>query len=260
MLTLFRRLAAIGIGAGLFAGIVVTFLQAFTTVPLIAAAEVYENGGGHEHEASATSPLLHRASLDAPLVFAHGGHADGVVAAMPGEPEPIGLGRRISTLGANLVAGAGFGLLLAGAMALAGHAYTPRAALLWGLAGFATFALAPSLGLAPEVPGAVTAELPARQFWWILTAAATAAGLALILLSGRTVLAAAGLVLLAVPHLIGSPAAGIHGGSVPPELAAEFVSASLVSQAVFWVVLGASVGWLGARLEARDPSGMFQPA
>ncbi|HEX2529094.1 MAG TPA: CbtA family protein [Geminicoccus sp.] len=245
MLTLFRRFATVGIAAGLFAGLIVTLLQAFTTVPLIVAAEVYEQAAGHEHEAS-LAPGFVLASAGPGLVLVHGGeHHD------DGEPGAISWQRRISTLGANLVAGAGFGLLLAGAMALAGHAYTPRTAAFWGLAGFATFAFAPSLGLPPELPGAVTADLAARQAWWLMTALATAAGLWLVLLSGRTILAALGLVLLAVPHLIGSPSAGLHGGVVPPELAAEFVTASLLSQAVFWVVLGYAVGWLGARLDAR---------
>ena len=247
MFTLFRRFATVGIGAGLTAGVIVTLLQAFTTVPLIVAAEVYENAGGaHEHDARYRLPQLPLAPHEGRVMLVHDtGEAHG------SGPEPISLERRISTLGANLVAGAGFGLLLAGAMALAGRAYTPRTAILWGVAGFATFALAPSLGLPPEVPGAVTAELAARQAWWIMTALATAAALWLIFLSGRSVLGVAGLVLLAIPHVIGSPAAGMHGGAVPPELAAEFVTASLFTQAVFWAVLGYSAGWIGERLDAR---------
>jgi cobalt transporter subunit CbtA len=253
MLFMFRRFATVGIVAGLFAGLVVTLLQAFTTVPLIVAAEVYETSFGHEHEASLL-PGVQLASAESGLVLVHGGAHD------EGEPGAISWERRISTLGANLVAGAGFGLLLAGAMALAGHAYTPRTGAFWGIAGFATFAFAPSLGLPPELPGAVTAELAARQAWWIMTAVTTAAALWMILLSGRTPLAILGVVLLAVPHLIGSPAAGLHGGPVPPELAAEFVTASLLTQAVFWVVLGYAAGWIGARLEERAPiHGALQP-
>jgi len=251
MLSMFRRVVLTGIGAGLFAGLLVTFVQAFTTIPLIVAAEVYETGDVHDHgpEARLDGSLL---------VLAHS--TVGEPAALPGEPEPVSIERRLSTLVANLVTGAGFGLLLAGAMTLAGHGFTPQRGLLWGIAGFATFTLAPSLGLAPEVPGAVTADLAARQAWWLMTAGLTAAGLALILLSGRSLLALLGIVALALPHVIGSPAAGIHGGAVPPELAAEFVSASLVSQAIFWAVLGYAVGWIGQRIDAPAPDRLPQPA
>ncbi|WP_200841043.1 CbtA family protein, partial [Geminicoccus flavidas] len=133
MLSMFRRVVLTGIGAGLLAGLLVTFVQAFTTIPLIVAAEVYETGHDHEHE--------HEARLDGSLlVLAHS--TVGEPPALPGEPEPVSLERRLSTLVANLVTGAGFGLLLAGAMTLAGHRFAPQRGLLWGMAGFATFTLA----------------------------------------------------------------------------------------------------------------------
>ena len=52
--------------------------------------------------------------------------------------------------------------------------------------------------------------------------------------------AVGGIVLIALPHLIGAPVPDRLGGAVPPELAAHFVSASLVAAAVFWCI----TGWL----------------
>ncbi|MGV8769566.1 CbtA family protein, partial [Pseudomonas aeruginosa] len=57
--------------------------------------------------------------------------------------------------------------------------------LLWGLAGYAVFCLAPSLGLTTELPGTAAADLVQRQYWWIATAAATAVGLALLVIGGN---------------------------------------------------------------------------
>ena len=96
----------------------------------------------------------------------------------------LGAGRRLPALclhrAANLVTAIGFALLLVAASEFAGGIAGWRQGLLWGLAGFAVFTLAPGLGLPPELPAMPAAELGARQVWWFGTVAATAAGLALI--------------------------------------------------------------------------------
>ena len=128
---------------------------------------------------------------------------------------PPGIERAGYTLIADLLAGIGFALLLAGAVALArlrGYAIDARSGLLWGAAGFAVFALAPAIGLPPELPGMSAAELAARQQWWLLTAAATAAGLGLVIFARPAPLRVLGAVLLVLPHLIGAPAAP-HGAN-----------------------------------------------
>ena len=73
---------------------------------------------------------------------------------------------------ANLVTAIGFGLLLVAASEFAGGIAGWRQGLLWGLAGFAAFTLAPGLGLPPELPAMPAAELVPRQAWWIATVAA----------------------------------------------------------------------------------------
>src|SRR5262249_18446225 len=94
-----------------------------------------------------------------------------------------GFERTAFTALADVLTGIAFGLLLTAAYALRGQAMDWRQGLFWGLAGFATFTLAPGLGLPPEVPGTESAPLLGRQVWWVATAVATAGGLALIFLT-----------------------------------------------------------------------------
>ena len=65
------------------------------------------------------------------------------------------------TAAANLVTAIGFGLLLVAASEFAGGITGWRQGLVWGLAGFAIFTLAPGLGLPPELPAMPAAELGA---------------------------------------------------------------------------------------------------
>jgi cobalt transporter subunit CbtA len=222
----FRRVFFAAVLAGLAAGCIVTALQAAKLTPLIAAAEVYEKA-----ETAAHDPAAHAASA--------------------WEPSP-GVERTAFTLAANMIIGVGFGLLLSAAFALhqlfAGAETDARSGLLWGLAGFACFSLAPSLGLPPELPGTAEADLFARQSWWIGTALATAAGIGLMAFVHPPLWRVAGLGLIALPHLLGAPPAPGDGSPVPASLAAEFAAASVAIAALFWIVLGSVGGWLYARL------------
>ncbi len=218
-----RRILLTALVAGAAAGLLAAILQRIDLIPLIAHAEIYEAAGA-EH--------------------AHAGPA-------AWEPE-AGLERAAYTVLADLLTGIGFALLLTGAIALSslgGRAVDARRGLLWGAAGFAVFALAPALGLPPEVPGMQAAELAQRQAWWVGTAAATAAGLGLIVFRPTLPWRILGVVLLVLPHAIGAPAPPEHGGNVPPDLAARFVVASIFTAALFWLALGAISGWLYRRLD-----------
>ena len=66
----------------------------------------------------------------------------------------------------------------------------------------------------------------------------TGIGLALLALTRSWGLRVAGVVVILVPHLVGAPQPEVHTGAAPPELAASFVVASAIANAVFWVVLG----------------------
>jgi cobalt transporter subunit CbtA len=222
----FRRVFFAAILAGVAAGFAVSALQAAKLTPLIAAAEIYETA----------APAAH-AAHEAPTW----------------EPAP-GLERAAFTLAANLIIGIGFGLLLSAGFALhqlfAGAETDARSGLLWGLAGFACFSLAPSLGLPPELPGSAAAGLLARQSWWIGTALATAAGIGLIAFARPPFWRVLGGALIALPHLVGAPPAPGEASALPASLAAEFAAASVAVAAVFWIVLGSVGGWLYARLSS----------
>ena len=231
-----RRIFLAAILAGLVAGTFVTMVQAAKIWPLIAAAEVYEKAG---EAVPATAP------------GAHAAHDHGAAMAMDWEPAD-GAPRILFTLLANILVAVGFGLLLSAGFALR-EAYggVPADAtngVFWGIAGFAAFQLAPAFGLAPEPPGAVAAALFARQSWWVGTALATAGGIALIAFVKRPLWKLIGVAAIVAPHIVGAPLPDHVGGTAPAELAGRFVAASLVSAALFWLVLGGFGGWLYGRL------------
>ncbi len=230
-----QRLIQTAVFAGLIAGVFAWGAHMVKTTPLILAAEVYENAApAAPHAPAGTAPA----------------HAH--VAAAPEAPawEPAeGLERNLLTLLADLVAGVGFAFLLAGAMALSGRGVDAQRGMLWGLAGFASFFAAPALGLAPELPGMQAAGLGVRQGWWLLTAAATAGGLALIALQPRAAMKALGVALVALPHVVGAPQHPVASGALPAELAAQFAAVTLVVTGLFWLVLGGLTGYFYRRFE-----------
>src|SRR5690606_6042804 len=125
-----------------------------------------------------------------------------------------------------------------------------RSGLMWGLGGFAAVALAPALGLPPELPGSAAADLVDRQVWWIGTALATGLGLWLIASRPQALLKAAGVVLLLAPHVIGAPQPHAYASQAPAELAGHFAATSLVCAAVFWALLGLGLGLFWQRSTA----------
>lgn len=234
------RLLKTGIVAGFLTALIYTIVQAVTVTPLILEAETYETtSGGHQHGALPPAP-----AGSARLILAHGdANADSAAAEPAGHGPASGAERTFFTFLANLVTAIGFAFLLTAAMALRGKPVDAHSGLLWGLAGFAVFTVAPSLGLPPEVPGAAAGDLIARQTWWAATAAVTAGGLATIAFARHRALQLLGVAALLLPHLIGAPqpAPGEHGAA-PPELVSHFVVWTLATAALFWAVLGAACG------------------
>jgi cobalt transporter subunit CbtA len=150
------------------------------------------------------------------------------------------------TVLANVSMAVGFALMLVAAFALSGRRISWRSGLLWGLAGYGVFFVAPSLGLPPEVPGTLAAPPHARQLWWVMTAAMTAASLGCSS-SRRGWLWKLAVLLLVVPHLIGAPQPEVHGSVAPEELAQAFIRATAMANAVFWLALGGLTGFFYRR-------------
>ncbi|MFQ6592252.1 MULTISPECIES: CbtA family protein [Pseudomonas] len=224
-----KRIAQTAGFTGLLAALLLTLLQSFWVAPLILQAETFE-------KAPATAEVAHE-------------HAAGAAAhthdAEAWEPED-GWQRVLSTTGGNLVVAVGFALMLAGLYTLRAPTRTAQG-LLWGLAGYATFVLAPTLGLPPDLPGTAAADLAQRQIWWIGTAASTAAGIALLVFGRSWLLKVLGVAILAVPHIIGAPQPAVHSMLAPEALEAQFKIASQLTNVLFWLALGLISAWLFRR-------------
>ncbi len=215
-----------------------------TTVPLILEAEKYE---------VVTPPPASATVAPAPTAASgheHAGHGAPVRQIGEAVPETAGeaFQRLWLTVAANLLAGVGYALLIAGVMLLMGERVDARRGLLWGIGGFVAFSLAPSFGLPPELPGMAGAELESRQLWWLAAAVCAAGGLLAVAFARSRVLVAAGVILAALPHLVGAPHPESPEGAVPPELAAHFVASSLGTAALFWALLGSVCGAMMSRV------------
>jgi cobalt transporter subunit CbtA len=227
----FRNIILVAAIAGVLASLGMTVAQQLTTVPLILKAEVYEEQGAtraHDHGDAAAQQAAHE-------------HEEG------GWQPADGIERATFTVLANIVTGVGFALLLVAASELAGGIAGWRQGVFWGLAGFAVFTLAPSLGLPPELPAMPTAELGARQLWWVATVLSAAGALAL-LFYGRSPLAiVASIALIVAPHLIGAPEPVSYETPIPEGLHHSFVVAVVLTTLLFWVLLGALAGLIRGR-------------
>ncbi|GLK75280.1 cobalt transporter subunit CbtA [Methylopila jiangsuensis] len=249
-MNLFRTIVLVAALVGLGSGLVLTIVQHFSVQPLIVQAEVFESQRTeaeapkpHDHEAAGEHDHLAAAKADLAAQEAHeAAHAHDADAWEPAD----GVERFGWTVVANVLSAVGFALLLVSASELKGGLTSWREGLLWGLAGFAAFTLAPSVGLPPEAPGVTGAALEARQIWWIGTVAATALGLALIAFGRSPVLAILAVALIAAPHVIGAPHAA-EAPAIPRKLEHDFVVAVIVTGFVFWAALGALAGALRPR-------------
>ncbi|MBL4758364.1 MAG: CbtA family protein [Rhizobiales bacterium] len=214
--------------AGMIAGAVSSAFQIWRISPLIIAAEVFEN-----------QPDVAAAHSHGPGQAGGHNHGDGEEAWAPED----GFERTAYTVLANMIMGVAFAFVLAAAVMFTGRSITLQNGFVWGGLGFLIFTLAPTVGLAPELPGMPAADLVARQTWWWGTVIATGGGIVLIMLQDKILLKALGAVLIALPHIIGAPHPEAQESAVPAALATDFAANSIAMMALFWIVLGISLGW-----------------
>lgn len=221
------RVLAGGLIGGIAGGLIVAAIQAVSTTPLILHAETFETAR----------------ALDAISLIPVHDHAR--VAA-----SGLDFPRLLTSSIATIAIATGYSFLLLGGMLAAGRTITARSVVPWAMAGFFATGLAPAFGMAPELPGAASADLGARQFWWIGTALATGTGLAAMALGRGAIWFAAGIGLVILPHVIGAPAAPAPSSKVPAEVAAHFAAASIAIQALVWLIPAALAGLALARMQA----------
>lgn len=235
-----RTMLTSALGAGLVAGILAAILHFAFIQHLILTGETYESGeavhfggvaAGHDH--------VHDHGAEA----GHDHHHD----AAAGDLQRNGL-----TVVFYILTQVSFALLLVAGFGLArmfGVEVTARDGILWGIAGFAALQLAPAMGLPPELPGTMAADLGARQMWWTGTVVATAGGLALLAFGRKPWTALAAVAVIALPHVIGAPVPDGFSGVAPPELAGSFAARALGVGLAVWAVLG----WTAGRLWSAAP-------
>ena len=221
-LAVFKRIAAAALLAGVLAGLLLTAVQRIQVIPILLQAEVYEDAasahahtvteGAHHHDADAWKP-------------------------------ENGWERTFYTAVANVSLAIGFALLLSVAMLVRGGTHGWRSGLLWGLAGYTVFFIAPALGLPPQVPGAEAAPLADRQLWWLMAVLGASAGLSLLVFARSGILKILGAALLVAPQLIGVPQPPLYASAAPLELAHAFIYASAIANAVLWLALGSLTGF-----------------
>ena len=138
-----HRLLAVAILAGALAGLLTTVLQEMWASPLILHAETFESAARPGEAQSQVLPHGH----------GHAGHQHGEAWA-PAD----GLERATWTAAANIGLGIGAALVIC-AVLLYRQGASYRSGLLLGLVGYLAFSVAPSLGLPPELPGTLVAEI-----------------------------------------------------------------------------------------------------
>ena len=236
-----KRMVVSAVFAGCAAGLIAVLLHFAFVQKYILLGEDYESGtlmhfqnGSDPHsmtEVAVTVQLTPKTTNEADA-----GHADHHHAAAANDWRRNGL-----TALFMLIVYTSYGLILTAGFALAegmGRKIGPTEGMLWGIAGFAAFQLAPAMGLAPELPGTIAAEIGARQVWWWGTVIATGAGIALLAYGRKTWMFVLAGALLALPHVIGAPEPQGFFGAAPPEVAAAFATNVLGAALVVWACLG----------------------
>jgi cobalt transporter subunit CbtA len=218
------------------AATLLTVVQLTWITPLILQAETYEEAAEHLADGHAAGAEHHDHS-------GAGHHHHDESEWKPRD----GWQRSSFTWGANLLVGVGYGLVVVAAFLLWRAPRSTVWGVAYGIAGFAIFFAAPGLGLPPELPGTAAAELSTRQEWWVMTVAATAAGLVLFFSRVPVWVRVLAVVLIVAPHLISAPHPAVEASLAPEALQDRFRLATSVGNAVFWLSLGLTAAGLFRR-------------
>lgn len=222
---MYSRILMSALFAGAAAGLLAGLLQLTFVQPVLLHAELYEGGD-----------LVHFG-------------ADKATTAHPDLPGFDAVRDGLSII-FTMLTYTGYALIMVALMSLAedrGARIDGRSGILWGVAGYVTFHLAPGFSLAPEVPGVAAADVSARQIWWFATALASGLGLWLIAFGQNWAAWGAAAALLLAPHIFGAPEPDVFTGPVPTEIAALFASRALGVGLAAWVFLGCFAGYFWQR-------------
>lgn len=238
---IFRQIVFYALFVGVISGSFLTVAQLWKVIPIIHIAESYETQGSESLITTAKNVESDSHSHD----HSAWGPSDGVE-------------RSAFTLMSNILTAMGFALFVLVAMIYSSKIKTAlkwQHGLLWGIAGYLTFFLAPSIGMPPEIPGSMSASLESRQLWWLFSVICTAVGLA-GLAFGKTPWKWLFPALLVLPYLVSVPQAPENSfpGKSPEaileleQLTNQFFSATAISNATLWITLGIASIWAVRRI------------
>lgn len=221
---MYSRILISAIFAGAASGLLIGILQLIFVQPVLLHAELYETGA-----------LIH-----------FGGAVNTAHPALPG----FDVMRDGLSLIFTMLIYTGYALMLIAMMNIAeerGAKIDGRFGIIWGVAGFVAFHLAPGFTLAPEVPGVAAADVTARQIWWFATVISASIALWLLAFGANWAMWGIAVVLLMAPHLIGAPEPDRFTGPVPTEIGALFAARALGVGLAAWVLLGCFAGYFWQR-------------
>ncbi len=224
-----KQILTSAVFAGVAAGVLAALLQLWLVVPLIMEAELFESGQRVHFAADGST----QSDRGAPSVW----------------EEPL---RHIYTIGFSAVTFTAYAFFMVAGFALAtraGHEITPRRGIIWGLCGAIVVVIAPALGMPPELPGAIGAEVGPRQTWYLACVICTLAGLVQIVFGNNPFHYISAVALIALPHLIGAPHLDTYFGVAPSELASDFVARVMGVAMISWILLGLFAALIWTRSE-----------
>jgi cobalt transporter subunit CbtA len=245
---IFQRLIWAALAVAVLVGSLQSGVQQLQAVPIILAAEVFEN-----QKVEAPEPAA------APAMAAAHTHSDAAAHDHAGEGSKEwapadGVERVFWTWVANVLHAFSMALLVFVVMGLSlarGSNLRSLSLAAWvAAAGWLSFHFWPSLGLHAEIPGMDAARLGSRQGWWVLAAGSAAlacVSLAMLRSPLRWAAAAAWLALpyvVGAPHIAADPLAGFSGEAQTAlrQLGTQFIWATTWVSLSFWVSLGLAGG------------------
>jgi len=231
-MALIRKLVLAALFVGILSGVLLSLLQSLQVNTIILQAEQFEIGSGMDAETE---------TLQTPHDHAAEQHHHDALAWQPSD----GGERIFYTLISNIFAATGFSLLLMSLMSMTNNSITWLKGGAWGLAGFVTFFLAPSIGLPPEIPGTVSAALFDRQLWWMWAVMGTGGGIAVLVFAPGKI-KVLGLFLVIAPQIVGVPATEVltfansdaQAMRELQSLAEKFYPATTLANVIYWLFMG----------------------
>lgn len=247
---IFQRLIWAALAVAVLVGSLQSGVQQLQAVPIILAAEVFEN-----QKVEAPEP----AAAPAPAAATAHTHADGAAHDHAGEAgkewaPADGVERVFWTWVANVLHAFSMALLVFVVMGFSlarGSNLRSLSLAAWvAAAGWLSFHFWPSLGLHAEIPGMDAARLGSRQGWWVLAAGSAAlacVSLAMLRSPLRWAAAAAWLALpyvVGAPHIAADPLAGFSGEAQAAlrQLGTQFIWATTWVSLSFWLSMGVAGG------------------